>query len=673
MSLSKLNLNELNSYEVNRLLSDAWLNINVRDSEIWNPLAEFPDGYEDSPHYWISWLMTRPEYFSFVCKEILNVELWPMQGLILQDLWNHRFPMLIASRGASKSFSLAIYALLRMLLLPGRKLIITGAAFRQSKVIFEYMETIWNNSPILRSACGSGEYQGPKHDTDMWTFRIGESVTKAIPLGQGDKIRGQRANDILADEFASIVREIFETTIIGFGMVSSSPLSALKTSASDKLAKLLKIKQPKEKKNELEQDNQIVISGTAYYDFNHFAEYHKKWHSFIASRDDKDKLQEIFRSETIPSKFKSSDYCILRLPHDLIPQGFLDEAQLARAKASVHSGIFDMEYGAVFSKDSTGFFRRSIIEKAIASPANNIKIPGHGGIVFGPKIQGDKDRQYIFSIDPASEIDNFAINIMELYDNHRRIVYCWTTDKKDYKERVKINLAKDGDFYGFCVRKIRNLMKYFNCVAIAIDAQGGGNEVITRLADENLMEAGEHKLYPIIDYENPSDTDGLAGLHLIHKIEFAKADWVSAANHGLKHDIENKVCLFPHNDAVEIALAMQEKESTGQLYDTLEDCIFEIEELKNELCTIVMTATPSGRDKWDTPEVKLVGSKKGRMRKDRYSALVMGNAVGRALSNITVKPAYEFHLGWVAEKADTGNGPLYVGPQSVVDVLNSLY
>ena len=42
----------------------------------------------------------------------------------------------------------------------------------------------------------------------------------------------------------------------------------------------------------------------------------------------------------------------------------------------------------------------------------------------------------------------------------------------------------------------------------------------------------------------------------------------------------------------------------------------EIEELKDELATIVMTQTSiSGRDKWDTPEIKMPNGKKGRLIK----------------------------------------------------------
>ena len=135
--------------------------------------------------------------------------------------------MLIASRGFGKSFILALYAMIRALLLPERKVVIVGAAFRQSKVLFEYMETIWNNSPILRSLCDSSS--GPRRDVDRCVMRINKSRVTCLPLGDGQKIRGQRANDIISDEFASIPRDIFETVVAGFAAVSSDPIENVKT------------------------------------------------------------------------------------------------------------------------------------------------------------------------------------------------------------------------------------------------------------------------------------------------------------------------------------------------------------------------------------------------------------------------------------------------------------
>ena len=122
-------------------IDEAWLNLDIQNQKLFNPfkLVNFND---DDFHLKMLWLMTRPEYFSFLCKHVFNINILPSQALFLCEMWNRRFPMLIASRGFGKSFILSLYAMIRALLLPERKVVIVGAAFRQSKVLFEYMETI---------------------------------------------------------------------------------------------------------------------------------------------------------------------------------------------------------------------------------------------------------------------------------------------------------------------------------------------------------------------------------------------------------------------------------------------------------------------------------------------------------------------------------------------------
>ena len=159
-------------------------------------------------------------------------------------------------------------------------------------------------------------------------------------------------------------------------------------------------------------------------------------------------------------------------------------------------------------------------------------------------------------------------------------------------------------------------------------------------------------MWPIVEEDVEKPTDRFAGKHIVIFINFADADWTSSANHGLRKDIEDKTLIFPFFDPVYLAeIALQDKDG-NPLYDTTEDCVFEIEELKNELCTIVQTKTPNGRDRWDTPEIKTNTGKKGRMRKDRYSALLMANSVARELQTKTIhtKP----HV-YVAGFAGDGN------------------
>ena len=106
----------MNSHTDNiRAINDAWLNINVDESKIINPFS-LPTEEEFKTK--LTWLMTNPEYFSFLCKELLNIEILPTQALMLKEMWSRKFPMLIASRGFGKSIILSVYSILRALLMP---------------------------------------------------------------------------------------------------------------------------------------------------------------------------------------------------------------------------------------------------------------------------------------------------------------------------------------------------------------------------------------------------------------------------------------------------------------------------------------------------------------------------------------------------------------------------
>jgi hypothetical protein len=1006
----------INNDLLQEIIRDAWLNIHFNEKTLYNPLERFPADFENNPHMYILWLIQQPEYFSFLCSEIMNVRILPMQAVVLNELWHRRFPMLIGHRGWGKSFILALYTLLRILLLPSRRVVICGAAFRQSKVIFNYMESIWHNAPLLRDLCGN--YAGPKHEPDMYRFLIGDSVALALPIGTGEKIRGQRANDIIADEFAATSRDVFENVIAGFGVVKSSPVDSVQDRAANDFIKRLNIPLASFENNR--QNNQMILSGTAYYDFNHFATYWKRWKTIIRSRGNIEKLSSVFGDEEIPENFNWKDFSIIRIPVELAPKGFMDDAMIARSKATVHSGIYEMEFGACvkdnteiitttgckkiknivigdkvlthtgsfkkvtrlyrkpyknkiieldmfgynrkiqvtpehpfltpdlnfnpikniidktytpnlqqlnnikkidvsdcqktkehiptfikldynfglcvgyyaskgnigsgghcvefaldeqvnrslqffvaqlktalfdtfgikakeyrkkhgtisininsklvvslfkkicpgvcynkvidpkilfsnsefikgfivgfwngdghinnqcatcetcnknllvqlklclsyfamgcslllvnkspayklnisgtdyrnfksvfynedsniynkrdkifnngafteqkikdkklvdfngfvynleveddhsyctfggcvhncFSTDSNGFFKRSLIESCVISHDNEIFLP-NGQVNFTAKLKGDHDKKYIYGIDPASEVDNFSIVILEHYSNHRRIVYVWTTTRAEHRERIKAGLATETDFYSYCARKIRELMRVFPCERIALDAQGGGISIMEALHDKDKIQKDELPIWPIIIPGKPMDTDGEPGLHILEMIQFASASWTSEANHGLRKDFEDKVCIFPRFDKLTLGFAELVDDFADRLYDTLEGCLLEIEELKNELSTIVITQSLNGRDRWDTPEIKLPGNKKGRLRKDRYSALLMANMVSRQLAR-NPELFFQTEIGGFAGrgKYDSGNDRMYIGASWICDRLDGIY
>lgn len=656
--------------EIIQEINDAWLNISIRNDEIIRPLDLIKTDDPNDFYMKLTYLMTRPEYFSFLCKNILNIDILPFQAVILAELWKRKFPMIVASRGAGKSFILSLYCIMRCLLIPNRKIVVVGAAFRQSKILYEYMENIWKNAPILRDICDQSS--GPRKDVDVCRMTINGGIISCLPIGDGSKIRGYRANDIIADEFSAQSKPIFETVIAGFAAVSASPALNVQAAAAKQKAKELNFELETGMIVEESLGNQIVISGTAFYDFNHFAEYFKRWNVIIKSKGDPHKLVEVFGDEPMPEEFNWRDYSIMRIPVEMLPRGFMDEAQVARSRATIHNGIFEMEYGAIFTKDSQGFFRRSLIESCVGTEDKPINLPS-GPVFFDPQLRGSPNLRYVMGVDPASEVDNFAICIVEIHPDHRRIVYCWAVNKKEHIDKVARGLTTENNFYSYCTRKIRDLMKLFPISRISMDSQGGGVAIRESLCDNNQLQAGEMPIWEIIDEDKPKETDDKAGLHILEMCNFAKQEWLAGANHGLRQDFEDKLLLFPRFDPVTIGLSIEEDAALKRTYDTLEDCVLEIEELKNELSFVEMTQTPAGRDKWETPELKLTANKKTRMRKDRYSALLMANAGAKLVAAYVPRGTYTGYGGF-AEVVD--NKPKFVeytGPDWFIQAIKGVY
>jgi len=671
-----------NKEHVESLLKHAHLNIgDVDNISVKNYLINPQQDY-DNPMIEFLDYMRKPENFWFTCKYLLNVDLLPFQLCILRELWNRKFPMLIATRGGGKTWILALYSLLRAFFMQGSKIIVIGAAFRQSKLLFEYMETFYKNSPIFRNIVGSSRGQGPKRDIDRCTFYVGQSEIIAIPLGDGSKIRGLRANYIIADEFASIPQEIFEVVIKGFGAVSANPADKVKEYAQiQKLKELGMYAEAQEIEAELGFGNQTIIAGTAYYAFNHFYEYFVRQREIVRSKGDKKFLEQNVFKGTIPDGFDWNHYSLMRIPESLLPEGFMDKSQMAQAKAMLNKSRYEMEYEACFAKDSEGFYRRSLVERCVTN--DPVRTPSGDEVAFDACIFGDPNKRYIYGIDPASETDNFSIVVLEQNEMHRRVVYCWTCSRQAMRERIKTRKESQLEsFYNYCARKILDLMKIFPTEHIAIDAQGGGIAIMEALHDANTIKEKEIAIWPYIKYDDKDPfywesknkpTDGEAGLHILHMIQFAKSEFTFKANHNLRKDMETSSLLFPKFDTILLSEAITDDKLANRHYDTMEDCVMEIESLKDELATIDHTQTTSGRDKWDTPQTVEPGGKKGRLRKDRYSALLMANEVSHSIQNQLQGQEHTFVGGYASQERKNKGSSLYTGPEHLIEKMNGIY
>ena len=432
----------------------------------------------------------------------------------------------------------------------------------------------------------------------------------------------------------SIPSDIFDIVVRGFAATTKTPIDEARRLAFER--DLDKLNFPSDIKHTLVKNggkmrgNQIVYSGTAYYAFNHFAKRYEMWQDIIKSKGDPEKISQIFGGDNlIPEGFDYRDYAVIRIPYNHLPDGLLDQRQLAHAKAILPRNIFLMEHGAIFVKDSDGFFPRSLIEGCTVGPNKPIETPD-GAITFTPLMRGQKNCKYVAGIDPAAERDNLAIVVEEVWANHSRVVYCWAVNKKEFINRKKKGLITEDDYYAYCCARIREITQLFNLIRIEMDSQGGGYAIAEMLRSKKLLdkEKGDFPIYEVIDFNDPKSTDGeIDGRHILHLVK-PSSEFNQEANIALHKGLETRSLLFPAFDSVKMYAAIEAEKAAGILFDTFEENVFNLEELKNELCTIQMSETATGKEKFDTPQVVQPGaiegrSRKGRLRKDRYTALLL--------------------------------------------------
>jgi hypothetical protein len=601
---------------IQEYLNNAYLEIgDTYNLEIENPI-DLSVGKDLVPEQLVR-IFKDIDYLPFTVKTLLNMNLFPYQMSILNTLWTKRLPMILATRGGSKTTMLGCYAITKALLDQGSKIVIAGAGLRQSGLVFESMENIWKNAPILQDICGVNN--GPRRGVLGFTWEIGDSKIMGIPIGTGEKIRGLRANVIIVDEFGSVNPDIFETVIRGFASVQSNNTFE-KVKHYYQIDALKTIGMSDEDINDFvgtanNEGNQIIIAGTATYQFNHFYKYYQDYCNMIY--------------DNAKNNNENCEYAVIRLPWDKLPNGLMDKTILEQGKATMDSSIFKMEYGCVFAKDSDGFYPASAIHRATCPIRTK-----DGEINFFAEDSGENNSRYVMGIDPASERDNFAISIVKISDeSSRQLVFCWSTNRKKFEQSRKKkpqNFVGIDDYNTFILRKIHELCGRFNISRINIDSGGGGRSVIEGLKDQSKLKDGE---FCIFDMEDDEVSDR-KGSHIIKVIEFSSREWYEAAHYNLLKDITTMSILFPAYDAitVEQTRMTNSEEEIGDF--SIENIQYEIEECKYQTTLVQEQTTAKGNKTWDLPKIKGVITEgiKNRLRKDHFTSLLLANDAARSLN-----------------------------------------
>jgi hypothetical protein len=558
---------------------------------------------------------------AFTSELFLGIKLFPFQAMAIKGMMVADYSMFVFSRGMSKTFSSAIYVLLECLLNPNANVGVIAGSFRQSKQIFQKMEDILSKPEAsLLKECGFKIIKG----TDQWTLKMGTSRAIALPLANGERLRGFRFNRIVLDEFLTIPEKIFNEVIIPFLGVVENPTE--REELYNLESRLIDKGEMTEGERYVWANNKLIILSSPSFKFEYMYKLYKKYEDLIHGQT----VREGDGEEE--GDFKDDAYrLIMQLSYDCAPPRLYDQNLLKQAKATMSEMQFKREFGAQFIDESDGYFRLS---KMAACTIPDGEMPA-------VEVVGNPSSEYLLSFDPNwagnTNADHFAMHVFKIDREAQKVclVHSYAIAGVSLKQHMQYFLY---------------LIEHFNIVGMCGD-YNGGVQFINSCNESALFKDQKIKIGVIdVDLDKPenwhSDILSFKNQYNIREKNYCilrkpTSNWIRNANEMLQAAIDHKRILFAAR-AVDSHFDEQRKKnipidklkwdikapsaSKGAMMIDLIDHQKSIVELtKAECANIEVIANPQGSQSFNLPQNLKRQKGPHRARKDSYSALVLGN------------------------------------------------
>ena len=556
----------------------------------------------------------------YTCELFLGVRLFPFQEMAIKAMMVGDYSMFVFSRGLSKTFSTAIYVLLECLLNPNANIGVIAGTFRQSKQIFSKIEDIMSKpEAVMASEAGYKLSKG----TDAWTMRIGKNKAIALPLANGERLRGFRFNRIVLDEFLTIPEKIFNEVILPFLGVVENPTE--REDIYDLETMLIDAGEMKESERYVWPNNKLIILSYPSFKFEYMYKLYCKYRDLIEGvyenaeeEDDEDAADNAYR-------------VIMQLSYDCAPKTLYDKNLLKQAKSTMSEMQFEREFGGQFVDESDGYFRLSKMMKCT--------IPD--GEFPAAEIVGNPKDQYILSFDPNwagnTSADHFAMHVFKLLPDSQKscLVHSYALAGVSLKDHMKY---------------FHYLLTHFNIVGICGD-YNGGVQFIQSCNESELFKSSKINIGVIeldIDKSEQYNEDILK-MKQMYNVSDRKycilrkptSNWIRSANELLQANIDHRRILFgaravdDHFDTqrkkkipisqIKWDMNMLGNNTSAQMIDFVDHQKTIIELTKSECANIEVKSNPQGSQSFDLPQNLKRQTGPNRARKDSYSALLLGN------------------------------------------------
>ena len=476
-----------------------------------NELMLSKDGFleDDEAKYYLYKFLK--ENITFTTGLISGVDLFPFQHMAIKAMFETDYFMGVWSRGMSKSFTTGIYAFLDAILHQGVEIGILAASFRQSKQIFKKIEDIIAKPEAQMLAnCVTKKSKS----NDEWLMEIGRSRIRALPLGDGSKLRGFRFHRIIIDEFLLMPERIYNEVIVPFLSVVENPTQ--REDLYNLETKLIKQGEMKEEDRYVWPNNKLIMLSSASYKFEYMYKLYSQFNNLINDQTD------------------NATRAIMQFSYDCAPQQLYDQNLLSQAKATMSQSQFEREFGAVFTDDSSGYFKTSRMAACTVVDGDDPHV----------EIKGCSGDEYILAFDPSwsesESSDDFAMQVLK-YHKHNgtsTLVHSYAMSGTPLRDHISY---------------FHYLIKNFNIVAMVGD-YNGGVQFINAVNESQLFKSENIKIKTIDGDFDKMDSykDELRTAKMQYNkssyqyliLRKPTSDWIRRANELLQANFDHKRIWF---------------------------------------------------------------------------------------------------------------------------------
>jgi hypothetical protein len=585
-----------------------------RDEQDFNDMLLDKKGFLEEKEAKLLLYQFLKENITFTADLISGVKLFPFQHMAIKAMFETDYFMGVWSRGMSKSFTTAIYAYLDAILNQGVEIGILSKSFRQAKMIFKKIEDIASKpGATYLSQCITHKSKS----NDEWLLEIGSSRIRALPLGDGDKLRGFRFHRIIIDEFALMPERIYNEVIIPFLSVVENPtqreeLYNLETS-------LIKKGEMKEEDRHVWRNNKLIALSSASYKFEYMYKAYEQFEELI---------------EKGSSKHSDAHRVIMQFSYDCAPRQLYDKNLIDQAKSTMSQSQFDREFNSVFTDDSSGYFKTSKMAECTLQEGQSPHI----------EVVGEVGAKYILAFDPSwaesESSDDFAMMVIKLNDDKKigAVVHSYALSGTNLKQHI---------FYFYY------LLTHFNIVSIVGD-YNGGVQFINACNESSLFKKNNLNIkclntnFDDLEHYQEKLLEGKAEYNLQNKticyLRKPTSQWIRLANELLQANFDHKRIFFgaraideAYNEQrkkkipiqklkfLRTSQSLDKQTDAAKMIDFVEHQFDMINLIKGQCALIQVSTSASGTQTFDLPPNLKRQTGPEKARKDSYSALVLGN------------------------------------------------